>query len=83
VAVVEEVVNDEEELMYGHSSPTPSRYGGRSSPGGVSSVSLMSRSTIRTPAPPPREWKLVAPPFPALTHTSVATFDWTMLVEKE
>eukprot|EP00088_Acartia_fossae_P057739 TRINITY_DN6738_c0_g1_i1.p1 TRINITY_DN6738_c0_g1~~TRINITY_DN6738_c0_g1_i1.p1 ORF type:complete len:713 (-),score=118.88 TRINITY_DN6738_c0_g1_i1:256-2394(-) len=83
VAMVEEVINDEDEL-FGHTSPTPSRYcDGRISPGCVSSVSLLSRSTIRTPAPPPREWRLVNPPFPALTHTSVATFDWNILLDKE
>jgi len=80
VAKVEEIVNEEDEL-FGHNSPTPSR--GRISPGAVSSVSLMSRSTIRTPAPPPREWRIVAPPFPALTHTSVNTFDWKLLIDKE
>lgn len=83
VAMVEEIINEEDEL-FGHTSPTPSRYcDGRISPGCVSSVSLLSRSTIRTPAPPPREWRLVNPPFPALTHTSVATFDWNILLDKE
>ena len=35
VAMVEEVVNEEEELLFGHHSPTLSR-AGRNSPGGVS-----------------------------------------------
>lgn len=68
----------------GRHSPTLSRLGGRSSsPGAVSTLSLMSRSTTRTPAPPPKQWKIVQPPFPPMTHTSVSTFDWKMLLDKE
>ena len=71
VAMLEEVIEDEElSLMSG--------VGGRSSPGCISSMSLMSRSTIRTPAPPPKSWRIVQPPFPPMTHTSVSTFDWKL-----
>jgi len=95
VAMLEEVV-EEDELLSGRGSPTPSsRLGGagRSSPGCVSSMSLMSRSTLastslgsmaRTPAPPPpRTWRIAQPPFPPMTHTSVNTFDWKLLLDKE
>ena len=90
VAMLEEAVEDDD-LASGRGSPTPSR--GRSSPGCVSSMSLMSRSTLastslgsmaRTPAPPPpRTWRIVQPPFPPMTHTSVNTFDWKLLLDKE
>jgi len=96
VAMLEEVIEDDETSMMqmggrssptlsraGRHSPTLSRLGGRSSPGGISSMSLMSRSTIRTPAPPPKVWRIVQPPFPPMTHTSVSTFDWKMLLDKE
>ena len=73
VAMLEEVVEEEEISLLG----------GRSSPGCISSMSLMSRSTVRTPAPPPRVWRIVQPPFPPMTHTSVSTFDWKMLLDKE
>ena len=69
----------------GRSSPT-SRMGGRTSPGGLSSMSTMSsmsRTTLRTPAPPPKVWRIVQPPFPPMTHTSVSTFDWKLLLDKE
>merc|ERR1719361_2831488 len=69
----------------GRSSPS-SRIGGRTSPGGLSSMSTMSsmsRTTIRTPAPPPKAWRIVQPPFPPMTHTSVSTFDWKLLLDKE
>ena len=97
VAMLEEVIEDEDSSLMqmggrstsptlsraGRHSPTLSRLGGRSSPGGISSMSLMSRSTIRTPAPPPKVWRIVQPPFPPMTHTSVSTFDWKMLLDKE
>jgi len=97
VAMLEEVIEDDDASLMqmggrsssptlsraGRHSPTLSRLGGRSSPGGISSMSLMSRSTIRTPAPPPKVWRIVQPPFPPMTHTSVSTFDWKMLLDKE
>jgi len=74
VAMLEEII-EEEDLT---------SLGGRMSPGGISSISLMSRSTsIRTPAPPPKSWKIIQPPFPPMTHTSVSTFDWKLLLDKE
>lgn len=86
VAMLEEVIEEDDltSLSGGRGSPTFSRLGGRMSPGGISSVSLMSRSTsIRTPAPPPKTWKIIQPPFPPMTHTSVSTFDWKLLLDKE
>jgi len=96
VAMLEEVIEEEEMGMImrppsptlssrgGRHSPTLSRLGGRSSsPGAISSMSLMSRSTTRTPAPPPKVWRIVQPPFPPMTHTSVATFDWKLLLDKD
>ena len=76
VAMLEEVVEEEDLSLMGS-------VGGRSSPGCISSMSLMSRSTIRTPAPPPKSWKIIQPPFPPMTHTSVSTFDWKLLLDKE
>jgi len=76
VAMLEEVLEDEDLSLLGSA-------GGRSSPGCISSMSLMSRSTIRTPAPPPKSWRIVQPPFPPMTHTSVSTFDWKLLLDKE
>ena len=76
VAMLEEVVEEEDLSLMGS-------LGGRSSPGCISSMSLMSRSTIRTPAPPPKSWRIIQPPFPPMTHTSVSTFDWKLLLDKE
>jgi hypothetical protein len=51
----------------------------------VSSVSCLSRATLRSSllAPAPREWRILAPPFPPLTHTSVNTYDWKILLDKK
>ena len=86
VAMLEEVIEEDDlsSLAGGRGSPTLSRLGGRQSPGCISSMSLMSRSTAaRTPAPPPKTWRLVQPPFPPMTHTSVSTFDWKLLLDKD
>jgi len=86
VAMLEENVDDEDihSLAGGRGSPTLSRLGGRNSPGCISSMSLMSRSTTtRTPAPPPKTWRIVPPPFPAMTHHNVSTFDWKLLLDEE
>lgn len=87
VAMLEEVIEEDDPNLVdgGRSSPT-SRMGGRTSPGGLSSMSTMSsmsRTTLRTPAPPPKVWRIVQPPFPPMTHTSVSTFDWKLLLDKE
>lgn len=92
VAMLEEVMDEDDislmQVSGGRGSPTPMGRvsGGRSSPGGMSSMSLMSsmsRSTVRTPAPPPKVWRIVQPPFPPMTHTSISTFDWKLLLDKE
>merc|ERR1712227_99620 len=62
VAMLEEVIEEDDPNLVdgGRSSPT-SKMGGRTS--------------LRTPAPPPKVWRIVQPPFPPMTHTSVSTFD--------
>ena len=78
VAMLEEVSAEDSE------AELVSLMSGRVSPGNISSISLMSRSTMsRTPAPPPKTWRIVQPPFPPMTHTSVNTFDWKLLLDKE
>jgi len=91
VALLEEVSVEEELnlLLSTGRPPSPGMPGRSSSPGSVSAVSTLStisRSTVghtRALAPPPKVWKIVQPPFPPMTHTSVATFDWKMLIDKE
>ena len=46
-------------------------------------LALDIRAAARTPAPPPKTWRLVQPPFPPMTHTSVSTFDWKLLLDKD
>jgi len=82
----EETVDDDLSLSLRDSGRPPSPLGGgRScSPGSVSiSTNISSMSTSRSRGPPPKVWRIVPPPFPPMTHTSVATFDWKMLLDKE
>ena len=85
VAIMEEVIEEEEvdndNTNGGRpASPTMSR-GGRSSPGGMSSVSQVSRMSTRTTVPAPRTWRIAQPPFPPMTHSSVTTFDWKIMID--
>lgn len=85
VSLAQEILPEDEDIILGPESPPHARLGGRCSPGGVSSASCLSRATLRSSLapPPPREWRIVAPPFPPLTHTSVNTFDWKLLLDKK
>ena len=46
-------------------------------------TAVMMSTVVQVGLRPPKSWRIVQLPFQPMTHTSVSTFNWKLLLDKD